>query len=315
MLAFNTDWLGESQNIYEIEDCLKAIADAGFSHVHWCHNWDGEYTYSVMEMLQIRGWMKKYNLKMKGIHATEGHHRTNVLGKYKYRWERENRRDYTSENEFNRIAGVELIKNRVDMAYLLDTSEIVLHMQLPYRAFEEDPSFRDRYYAQVCKSFDELEFYCKTRGVRLCMENLLGTPNEHQIYQFDLLFDRYDSDFLGYCCDTGHALVTSKTDCLELPKRYVDRMFFIHTSDNIGLQSPDCWEDDIKMTHCDQHRLPFEGKYDWDGFAKLVAQSPYEYPIVLEVSSNDPTDTGYLARARETGERLRKLVEDYRGAL
>ena len=69
------------------------------------------------------------------------------------------------------------------------------------------------------------------------------------------------------------------------------------------------------MTHCDQHRLPFEGKYDWDGFAKLVAQSPYEYPIVLEVSSNDPTDTGYLARARETGERLRKLVEDYRGAL
>lgn len=311
MLGFSTDWLGESQNIYEIEATLQAIADAGFTHVHWCHEWDGDYTYSYYEMVQIRQWFDQYGLTAKGVHATEGHHRTNIPGKYKYRWEHQNRRDYTSEHELNRLAGVELLKNRVDLACVLGATEIVLHMQLPYRAFEEDPAFRDRYYAQVCKSFDEMEFYCKARGVRICVENLLGTPNQHQIYQFDLLFNRYDSDFLGYCCDTGHALVTSETDCLELPKRYVDRMYFIHTSDNIGLQSPDCWEDDVKMTHCDQHRIPFEGKFDWDGFARLVAQSPYELPVLLEVGTQE-AGPAYLARCKAAGEKLEALVEQYR---
>ena len=311
MVGFATDYAGESKCTQELEDTLRRIAEAGFSHIHWCHEWDGDYTYSVYEMMQIREWMDKYGLKSKGLHATEGSRRRTVEGKYKYRWEEQNRRDYTSENEYNRLAGVELIRNRVEMARVLGASEIVLHMQLPYVSFEKDPSFRDRYYEQICKSFSELEAECKAKGVRICVENLLGTPNEHQKYQFDLLFDRFDSDFLGFCFDTGHAFVTGD-DMLELARRYKDRMFAIHMSDNLGITSADCWKDDIAMTKCDLHRIPFHGNFDWDSFAKVLADSVYELPVVLEISKKEMDDTEFLREALEAGNRFTAMVEGYR---
>ncbi|HCD45106.1 MAG TPA: sugar phosphate isomerase/epimerase, partial [Lachnoclostridium sp.] len=38
------------------------------------------------------------------------------------------RKDYTSDVEYNRKAGVELIKNRVDLAAYMGAKEIVLHL-------------------------------------------------------------------------------------------------------------------------------------------------------------------------------------------
>lgn len=313
MVGFATDYAGESASTMMMEDTLRRIACAGFSHIHWCHEWDGDYTYSIYEMLQIRNWMDQYGLKSKGLHATEGSRRRTVEGKYKYRWDEQNRRDYTSENEFNRLAGVELIRNRVEMANVLGAEEIVLHMQLPYAQFEKDPEFRDRYYEQICKSFDELQAQCKARGVRICIENLLGTPNTHQKYQFDLLFNRYDSDFLGFCFDTGHAFVTAEdNDMLELAKRYQNRMFSIHMSDNLGITSQACWKDDVAMTKCDLHRIPFHGTFDWDGFAKVLAGSVYELPVVLEISKREMDDTEFLQEALAAGNRFTEMVQNYR---
>lgn len=53
------------------------------------------------------------------------------------------RKDYTSTIEYNRVAGVELIKNRVELAHILGTTEIVLHMYLPYLDFEEKPETKE----------------------------------------------------------------------------------------------------------------------------------------------------------------------------
>lgn len=320
MVAFAVDYANRSNiektSTAELEDILRRVAEAGFTHIHWCHEWDGDYTYSYYEMLQIRQWMDKYGLRAKGLHATEGNDRPPVEGRYKYRCESYNRRDFTSENELNRLAGVELIRNRVDMAHVLGATEIVLHMQLPYKSFEEEPGFRDRYYRQVCKSFDELQEECKAKGVRICIENLLGAPLEHQKYQFDYLFSRYDADFMGFCFDTGHSYVISNHgDMLELAKRYKDRMYAIHMSDNLGMTSDECWADDIKMTKCDLHLLPFEGTFDWDGFAKVVAESVYELPVLLEVGrGKDEPDAEFLHRALEAGKKFTKMVESYKQA-
>ena len=55
-------------------------------------------------MEQIRGWMEKYGLKAKSLHASKGSARAEgcerVRGHY--------RKDYTSQLEPNRIAGVEV---------------------------------------------------------------------------------------------------------------------------------------------------------------------------------------------------------------
>jgi sugar phosphate isomerase/epimerase len=312
MLAFTTDYNGESKNTEAIKRTLARIAEAGFTHVHWGHEWSGDYTYSIYEILQIKGWLSELGLAIKGIHAADGEKRHNTKTKYHHVWTGQNTRSYSSENELNRLAGVELIKNRLDMAHELGAGEIVLHMQLPYKDFEADPRFQDRYYSQVFRSFDELEPYCRARGIRLCVENLLGTPAEHLIRQFDLLFGRYGGEFLGLCFDTGHANVVCR-DTLELARRYVDRVFCIHVSDNHGLSSALCWEDGAAMRACDEHLLPFEGNFDWDGFARVLAASPYEPPCILEtLLKGDENEACYLKRAFNAGTRVSELFFRYR---
>ncbi len=160
--------------------------------------------------------MNDFGLKCKGVHATEGASRKGMsLNQFHYRCDKQNRRDYTSENEYNRRAGVELIRNRVQMAEVLGADAIVLHMQLPYKSFEMDKAFKERYYQCVFRSLDELEEECRIKNIRICVENLLGTPNIHQMEQFDRLFDRYSSEFVAFAYDSGHGAVTGE-DALNL---------------------------------------------------------------------------------------------------
>lgn len=136
-LAIATDMFGESTRLEDIELLLKKIAETGFTHIHWCHEWSGDYIYSRYEMEQIREWMDKYNLKAKSLHATRGSDKNDfeIEGHY--------RKDYTSEWEYNRKAGVELIKNRVDLAACIGATEIVLHLYVPYQSIEKDPGLRE----------------------------------------------------------------------------------------------------------------------------------------------------------------------------
>lgn len=194
---------------------------------------------------------------------------------------------------------MELLKNRVDLATALGTDLIVLHLHPLFRLFQKEEGARDRFYRSVFRTFDEMEPYCRTRGVRICLENLQGIPNEHQIYQFDRFFERYDATYMGFCCDTGHALISKREVPLELPARYTGRIYFIHCSDNLG--------------DYDQHALPFEGIYDWAGFAKLVAKSPYELPVNLEVVRDPQLENAvFLERAHKAGERLLEMIEQER---
>lgn len=311
MIAYATDFAGETTSVEKLHQTLERISKAGFSHIHWCHEWCADYTYSRPEMLQIRGWMNDLGLKCKGLHATEGSRRMRVKTRYHYRCTEYDRRDYTSESEYNRQAGVELLRNRIQMADILGTDAIVLHMHLPYKSFEEDSQFRERYFKQVFKSFDELEEECLRRGVRICVENMLGTPNFHQTDQFDRLFSRYSSDFVAFCFDSGHALITGENP-LELAERYKDRLYMMHLSDNHGLRSAECWEDGVEMGLCDEHKNPFHGTFDWDGFAKIVAASPYELPVVLEVSMREEEEQAFLAESLESGQRFTQMVLSYR---
>ena len=71
-LAIATDFHGESAGFEDVERLLKNIAEAGFSHIHWCHEWDGDYTYSKYEMEQIKEWMECCHLKAKSLHSSKG---------------------------------------------------------------------------------------------------------------------------------------------------------------------------------------------------------------------------------------------------
>ena len=288
-LAIATDYRGEFRKIEDIEACLHEIAEAGFSHIHWCFEWIGEYIYSKAEMYQIREWMEKYGLKAKSLHASNGSNCGDAKQKGHYR------KDYTSEMELNRIAGRELIENRVELAHIIGATEIVLHMYLPFLDFQNKPESKEVFYRQVLRSLDELEPFCKERKVRICIENLFEAPGELQLEQFDLLFARYPKEFLGFCLDTGHANLVWGDSFIEvLAERYKDRLFSIHMHDNKG------WGDEPGCG--DAHRLPGEGNIDWKRLMGVLRTSVYELPWILEVKKPAEEDTAaYLKRAKEAG--------------
>jgi sugar phosphate isomerase/epimerase len=285
MLAMTSDFHGENRNSADIKGVLARIAKAGFSHVHWCHEWTGSYLYSVHEMLQIREWCDELNLKVKGVHAAAGENNSDL-------------KDYTSANEYNRLAGVELIKNRVDLAHILNTDAIVLHLKISWERFVKDGEDMNTVLRPVHRSFDELEPYCKTRHVRICIENG-GGPPALVCNVFDNLCNRYDTGFLGLCFDTGHACMHCKENQLVYAERYNDRMFMIHIHDNHG--------------EADEHMIPFEGYFDWERFAPVLTRAPYNLPILMEPSCKEEgDDTAWLKRAFDAGNRFTAMVEKYR---
>lgn len=290
-LGINTDFANEPWELEEIKNKLREIAEAGFTHIHWCFDWDGDYLYARSEMEQIRSWMDEFGLKEKGLHASKGSRRFVE----RYAQAPHGRKDYLSELEPNRIAGVELIKNRVELVHVLGGKEIVLHMYLPTKSFEEKPETKELFYQQACKSLDELQPYCKELGVKICLENLFEASAEAQIEQFDYLFGRYPADFLGLCIDTGHANLVGGNEFIKLlATRYADRFFCQHLNDNKG------WG---KEDGCgDAHRLPGECNVDWKETMKLVRASAYEQPFVMEVSKPEGEDCAhYLKHAYEAG--------------
>ena len=285
MLAMTSDFHGENRNSADIKNTLARIARAGFSHVHWCHEWTGSYLYSVHEMLQIKEWCDELGLLVKGVHATKGENNSDL-------------KDYTSLNDYNRLAGVELIKNRIELAYILRTDCIVLHLDTPWERIAKEPDSLNTVLQPVYSSFDELEPYCKNHKVKICLENG-GGPAAINILVYDALYERYNKDFLGLCLDTGHAFLYCKENCLEYAQRYNDRLFMIHIHDNRG--------------ESDEHILPFQGGFDWEGFAPILARSPYQFPILMEPSYKEEGDDSlWLKKAFEAGNRFSAMVEKYR---
>jgi sugar phosphate isomerase/epimerase len=237
-------------------------------------------------MLQIREWCDEFGLLAKGVHATAGEHNSDL-------------KHYVSADDYNRLAGVELVKNRVDLAHILDAEAIVLHLYLPWERFDADKDYRDLFYSYVLKSFDELEAYCKTRHIRICVENDNSTPEKHTYHMYDTLFGRYSADYMGLCFDTGHAAMICKENCLEYAEHYKDRLFMIHIHDNQGIH--------------DEHLLPFEGCFNWEGFAPVLAHSSYNFPILMECSLRGESDeSAWLEKAFAVGSRFSSMVQKYK---
>jgi sugar phosphate isomerase/epimerase len=310
MFALATDYRGESRNVETIRQTLSHIAEGGFSHIHWCHEWKGGYLYSVHEMRQLKGWLDEMGLKTKGVHATSGEICSHYKTVEEYRAKRENLKDYISENEYNRLAGVELIKNRVDLARELGAGEIVLHLPLPFAIFSADGDFKKRFVARIFKSFDECRSYCLERGVKICIENLPDIPEEVQFEIFDRLFDRYETDFMGLCFDTGHNNIISK-DCLSFARRYTERLFITHIHDNHGAVSSGCLEGFPSVKVNDEHAIPFEGTFNWEGFAEILAASPYRPPYLMELNMRDDDEAVFFKKALAAGQRFYAIVSRY----
>jgi sugar phosphate isomerase/epimerase len=313
---YNNDINGWSEIIRQIEN----IARAGFTHIQWIHDWEGDYLYSRSEMYFIRDLLKLNGLDGHTLHASEGGVR---FVKYpdgtrefrnRYRQTVDKRKDYTSPDEFIRLAGVDLIRNRVDLCSLIGAHGMVLHMELPYKMFEENPEDKKEYYRMVFKSLDELEGYSKNAGVTIAIENLPCAPASYTEECFDRLFERYDSDYIGLCFDSGHATLSCRDNYYYFLEKYNSRLAVLHLQDTDGLPEELAGNDLGTLLH-DRHWIPFSGVNDWDRIARLVASSKVDLPADFEVvfSGKDREDEfNILVDCRKKAEKFNEMVLSYR---
>ena len=251
------------------EPYLRLIAEAGLTHVHWVHHWNTDFLYASVEVDQIRAWLRNYHLALLDIHASDGQEKC-----------------WSSSLEYERLAGVELVQNRVDMAARLGSDVIVMHV-----LNLTDPALSDRRWAQLLKSLDALQPYAREDGVRIALEN----TSDASVAHIQQLFSLYGPDYLGLCYDSGHGNLTGHgLDQLDLVR---DRLIAVHLHDNDG--------------QADQHKVPFTGTVDWNRLAQLIARSSYRKCVSMESNMShfgSDDEHAFLQQAYSAGMKLSGMI-------
>lgn len=256
-------------------DPLRALADAGFSHVHWCHQWNSDFLYGPSEITAIRGWLDEFGLKVNDIHGSAG-----------------SEKNWGSALDYEREAGIELVRNRVEMAAALGADVVIMHA--PREPATDAPQAEiAAFWSRFRRTLDALAPDFRSRGIRLALENMPkdNFPSLRQVWA------DYPPDYIGLCYDSGHGnMAGNGLDQLDTCK---DRLIATHLNDNDGT--------------ADQHRPPFTGTVDWPRLAGIIAASGYAKPVMsLEVvikHSGMTDERRFLHSTREAGERFAAMVK------
>jgi sugar phosphate isomerase/epimerase len=203
MLSVATDYIKDAG---DPGPYLRNIAEAGFSHIHWCHEWNTDYLYSKKSVGRIKRCMKAVGLKLLDLHASAG-----------------NKKNWGSAKDQVRCAGVELVRNRIAMAAELGADVIVLHV-----AAKHARDSRERFFGHLCRSLDELRPFSRAHGVRIAIENM----DKDNFVLIKKLFSEFEPDFLGLCYDSGHGNIDGRG--LDLLKTVKSRLIALHLHDNNG---------------------------------------------------------------------------------
>ena len=260
-----TDYASDTGNA---EPSLRRIAAAGFRHIQWIHHWRHDFIYTEPEIEHIAGVMAELGLSLYDIHAPAGAEK-----------------NWYSPVEYQRLAGVEIVKNRVEMCRRLGGSVIVTHVP---KLIEESLGT----WAQLKRSLDQLEAFCVDRDVRIAVENRPGDNFEG----LGELFSEYGPHFLGLCYDSGHGNIGGGG--LEHLESAKERLISVHLHDNDGL--------------ADQHAPLFTGTVDWPELARLIARSPYRAFLTVETDmkfSGTDDEQRFLDRMYEDGRVFLGMLE------
>ena len=261
------------------ENYLRLIAEAGFTHLHWGHQWDTDFLYGSSEIAQCGKWLRQYGLKLLDIHGSEGVEK-----------------QWFSPEEYRRKAGAELVINRVVMLRELDGSGSVMMHLPPNRAIKSAPEDERLLPARVDalkRSLDEILPALEKYDARLAVEN----RRNDSFRVIAEIMANYPAERVGITLDTGHANIDEARG-FERMERFGDRLMALHLNDNDGVG--------------DLHQPPFYGTLDWERTAKLVAASAYAgRPASFELTMrNTPFFIRDVPLAEQPEQNIRAFLAD-----
>lgn len=161
------------------------------------------------------------------------------------------------------------------------------------------------------KNFEKLIQAAQRLRVRIAFENTEGEE------YLACLMDRFsDSEWVGFCWDTGHEMCYNRGR--DMMAAYGNRLMATHINDNLGISDPDgkiFWTDDL-------HLLPFDGIGNWKEIAGKLRKYHFSGPLTFELlkkskpgrNENDVYDRmsaeAYFAAAYERAVRLYELIHN-----
>ena len=243
---------------------LRALAEAGFASLHWCHHWCDDFHYGKHELAYIKSLLKQYHLRLLDIHGSQGVEKC-----------------WNSTVEYRRREGVDLVANRIRMLRELDGTGTVM-MHVPHFGIDTPEADRpgiSQSFDALCRSIDELMPLLDSTDTLIAVENMWRDSWE----TIEALLARYPANRIGICYDAGHANANCNKR-LETLAKNKGRLEALHLHDNNG--------------EGDQHQPPFYGTVDWPRLADILATSSYSREISFELSM---THTPFLKEGLEPG--------------
>jgi len=263
MLSVTTDY---ATGTGPPEPYLRRIADAGFTHVHWCHQWNTDFIYTEPELDHIEAVMGEVGLHLLDLHGTVGPEK-----------------NWGSALEYERLAGVDILRNRMEMTARLGGDVVIMHLP---------GGDADEWWPRIAASLDEARALASERGLRIAVEN----GGSHESFDdIERVLDAYPSEYVGLCYDSGHGNLFAEG--LARLEGIKDRLISVHLHDNDGT--------------ADQHKLLFSGTTDWARLAGIIAASAYDMCVSMEVATRGhdfDSEATFLRQAFETGARFAEMI-------
>lgn len=166
--------------------------------------------------------------------------------------------DLSAQDEAVSQRSVANLKNAIDAASELKAPIVIIHLNARFSG----PATPERL-SQVERSVREIFPYAQTRGIKLACENL---DTEAKQIIFETTLAEFTQPHIGVCYDSSHERLAGTN--FKILERYQSRIFAIHIADDIQLK--------------DDHLLPFEGKIDWQEFARIFKKINYTGVFLLE---------------------------------
>jgi sugar phosphate isomerase/epimerase len=195
--------------------------------------------------------------------------------------------DLTQHEEVLRHSAVVEIKRSIAACKELGVRTLIVHLN----SFRSD-GLSERI-KHLKESLAQVMDHAARHSVRIAAENL---PGDHSLVLLKFALDSFGGQELGLCFDNGHAAL--QRDSMALLEAYRGRIHAIHLHDNDGKS--------------DQHKLPFNGSFDFPNLAAQLNKTHLECPITIESeTSNSPQKTPetFLPRALLAGTRFREMLK------
>lgn len=162
------------------------------------------------------------------------------------------------------------MKNSIDAAAILGSSIGVIH-PTTRKDYNTNVEGFERLIDQVGKTLDTLIRHAEQYNFKIALENMLPYTGERlgcRVDHLDRILSRHDHPNLGFCFDTGHALVSTGEKAMELFRFMKERVIAFHLDDNAGDR--------------DSHLAPGRGRFFWKEFFAELQGMNFRNTICVE---------------------------------